>query len=199
MPDWSPICPVEIFYKGGFVLVRMPTMSVQKQNIGLKLANHDDLAIWSSNNEQHTGIIVLEDALSIALPKLMEAVHDGTFSCSEAVITVPVDASVAVRLAIYAATHKAGLRVLQVIDEPTAVALAYGMDTLAEERRWRQRPNAQGREQRHVLIFDLGASSCDVTLLSIKKGMIKVPCTYCGSKYQLSYNWIPCSQNFVMS
>lgn len=73
---------------------------------------------------------------------------------TEAVITVPAYFNDAQRTATKNAGEIAGLKVLRIINEPTAAALAYGLDKKKEEK---------------VLVFDLGGGTFDVTLLDIGK------------------------------
>ncbi len=73
---------------------------------------------------------------------------------TEAVITVPAYFNDAQRTATKNAGEIAGLKVLRIINEPTAAALAYGLDKKKEER---------------VLVFDLGGGTFDVTVLEIGK------------------------------
>src|SRR6201989_991798 len=75
---------------------------------------------------------------------------------TEAVITVPADFNDAQRQATKDAGKIAGLEVLRIINEPTAAALAYGMDK-------------QGQET--VLVFDLGGGTFDVSLLDVGDGV----------------------------
>jgi heat shock protein 1/8 len=83
---------------------------------------------------------------------------------TKAVITVPAYFNDAQRKATQDAGRIAGLEVLRVINEPTAAAIAYGMDK-----------NFDG--ERNVLVFDLGGGTFDVTLLSIDEGMFEVKST----------------------
>ncbi|HLK55662.1 MAG TPA: molecular chaperone DnaK [Chthonomonadaceae bacterium] len=73
---------------------------------------------------------------------------------TEAVITVPAYFNDAQRTATKNAGEIAGLKVLRIINEPTAAALAYGLDKKKEEK---------------VLVFDLGGGTFDVSLLEIGK------------------------------
>ena len=61
----------------------------------------------------------------------------------------------------------AGLEVLRIINEPTAAAIAYGLD----------KKNAGMKHERNVLIFDLGGGTFDVSLLSIDEGIFEVKAT----------------------
>ncbi|MGV9349718.1 molecular chaperone DnaK [Streptomyces spiralis] len=81
---------------------------------------------------------------------------------TDAVITVPAYFDDAQRQATKEAGEIAGLKVLRIINEPTAAALAYGLD--------------RGEEQT-VLVFDLGGGTFDVSLLEIGEGVIEVKAT----------------------
>lgn len=81
---------------------------------------------------------------------------------TEAVITVPAHFNDAQRKATKDAGKVAGLEVLRIINEPTAAALAYGMDRLENET---------------ILVFDLGGGTFDVSVLSIGEGVVEVRST----------------------
>ena len=81
---------------------------------------------------------------------------------SQAVITVPAYFSDAQRQATKDAGKIAGLEVLRIINEPTAAALAYGMDKEADQK---------------ILVFDLGGGTFDVSLLEIADGVFEVLAT----------------------
>ena len=81
---------------------------------------------------------------------------------NQAVITVPAYFSDAQRQATKDAGKIAGLEVLRIINEPTAAALAYGMDKEAEQK---------------IMIFDLGGGTFDVSLLEISDGVFEVLAT----------------------
>jgi molecular chaperone DnaK len=81
---------------------------------------------------------------------------------TEAVITVPAYFNDAQRQATRDAGKIAGLEVLRIINEPTAAALAYGMDKKGQET---------------VLVFDLGGGTFDVSLLEVGDGVVEVRST----------------------
>ena len=83
---------------------------------------------------------------------------------TEAVITVPAYFNDSQRQATKDAGAIAGLNVLRIINEPTAAAIAYGLD------------KAKGSET-NVLIFDLGGGTFDVSVLSIDDGVFEVKAT----------------------
>jgi len=83
---------------------------------------------------------------------------------TKACITVPAYFVDAQRQATKDAGHIAGLDVLRIINEPTAAAIAYGLD------------NVKNKEQT-VLIFDLGGGTFDVSLLTIDDGVFEVKAT----------------------
>merc|ERR1719210_2015564 len=84
---------------------------------------------------------------------------------AKAVITVPAYFNDARRQATKDAGHIAGLEVLRIINEPTAAAIAYGLD------------NAEETEEKNVLIFDLGGGTFDVSLLTIDEDVFQVLAT----------------------
>jgi len=84
---------------------------------------------------------------------------------SKAVVTVPAYFNDAQRHSTKDACRIAGLEPLRIINEPTAAAIAYGLDK-----------NFKG-EERNVLIFDLGGGTFDVSLLTIDDGMFEVKST----------------------
>ncbi|MCC9053978.1 molecular chaperone DnaK [Microbacterium sp. F2E] len=81
---------------------------------------------------------------------------------TEAVITVPAYFNDAQRTATKDAGRIAGLNVLRIINEPTAAALAYGMDKKGHET---------------VLVFDLGGGTFDVSILDVGDGVVEVRST----------------------
>ncbi len=83
---------------------------------------------------------------------------------TQAVITVPAYFNDAQRTATKEAGQVAGLEVLRIINEPTAAALAYGMDK-------------QGADQT-ILVFDLGGGTFDVSVLEIGEGVFEVKATH---------------------
>src|ERR1700712_181546 len=82
---------------------------------------------------------------------------------TEAVITVPAYFEDAQRQATKEAGEIAGLNVLRIVNEPTAAALAYGLD--------------KGETEQTILVFDLGGGTFDVSLLEIGDGVIEVKAT----------------------
>ena len=82
---------------------------------------------------------------------------------TDAVITVPAYFSDAQRQATKEAGEIAGLNVLRIINEPTAAALAYGLD--------------KGEKEQTILVFDLGGGTFDVSLLEIGDGIVEVKAT----------------------
>lgn len=101
--------------------------------------------------------MVLTKMKSIAEDYLGKEVKD-------AVVTVPAYFNDSQRQATKDAGSISGLNVLRIINEPTAAAIAYGLDK-----------NIQG--ERNVLIFDLGGGTFDVSLLTIDEGIFEVKAT----------------------
>ncbi|MGZ5396144.1 MAG: molecular chaperone DnaK, partial [Mycobacterium sp.] len=82
---------------------------------------------------------------------------------TDAVITVPAYFNDAQRQATKEAGQIAGLNVLRIVNEPTAAALAYGLD--------------KGEKEQTILVFDLGGGTFDVSLLEIGEGVVEVRAT----------------------
>ncbi|MDO4929194.1 MAG: molecular chaperone DnaK [Corynebacterium sp.] len=82
---------------------------------------------------------------------------------ADAVITVPAYFSDAQRQATKEAGQIAGLNVLRIVNEPTAAALAYGLE--------------KGEKEQTILVFDLGGGTFDVSLLEIGDGVVEVRAT----------------------
>jgi molecular chaperone DnaK len=82
---------------------------------------------------------------------------------TDAVITVPAYFEDAQRQATKEAGQIAGLNVLRIVNEPTAAALAYGLD--------------KGDKDQTILVFDLGGGTFDVSLLEIGEGVVEVKAT----------------------
>ena len=81
----------------------------------------------------------------------------------DAVVTVPAYFNDSQRQATKDAGVIAGLNILRIINEPTAAAIAYGLDNAKEER--------------NILIYDLGGGTFDVSLLNIEEGVFEVKAT----------------------
>ncbi|OQR82241.1 heat shock 70 kDa protein [Achlya hypogyna] len=105
-----------------------------------------------------------EEISSMVLIKMKEVSEAFIGSpVNNAVITVPAYFNDSQRQATKDAGAIAGLNVLRIINEPTAAAIAYGLDKKGGER--------------NVLIFDLGGGTFDVSLLTIEEGIFEVKAT----------------------
>jgi len=107
-------------------------------------------------NSQQISAFVLQKLKRDAEAYLGETVTD-------AVITVPAYFSDAQRQATKEAGEIAGLNVSRIVNEPTAAALAYGLD--------------KGDAEQTILVFDLGGGTFDVSLLEIGEGVVEVKAT----------------------
>ncbi len=100
-------------------------------------------------------------AMTLAKLKADAEAYLGT-TVTEAVITVPAYFSDAQRQATKDAGRIAGLEVKRIINEPTAAALAYGLDKEAEQK---------------IMVYDLGGGTFDVSILEIGDGIVEVLAT----------------------
>merc|ERR1711963_605052 len=162
-------------------VARNPTNTVfdAKRLIGRKLSDktvQDDIKLWPFKVESGPGEKPLisvqykgetkkfqaEEISSMVLVKMKEIAE--TYlgkTVNNAVVTVPAYFNDSQRQATKDAGTIAGLNVQRIINEPTAAAIAYGLDK-------------KDQGERNVLIFDLGGGTFDVSLLSIEEGIFEV-------------------------
>ncbi|XP_031268778.1 heat shock cognate 70 kDa protein-like [Pistacia vera] len=119
------------------------------------------------NNKGEEKKLAPEFVSSMVLSKMRQVAEDyhGT-TVKNAVITVPAYFNDSQRQATKVAGEIAGLNVMKIINEPTAAAIAYGLDN---------KYSCYG--ERNILIFDLGGGTFDVSLLTIDNDIFKVKAT----------------------
>lgn len=106
-----------------------------------------------------------EQISSMVLHKMKETAEAFLgHEAKDAVVTVPAYFNDSQRQATKDAGAISGLNVLRIINEPTAAAIAYGLDK-------------KHAEEQHILIFDLGGGTFDVSLLTIDNGVFEVVAT----------------------
>jgi len=165
-------------------VARNPTNTVfdAKRLIGRKFSDktvQDDIKLWPFKVESGPGdkpIIVVnyknevkkfqaEEISSMVLIKMKEIAENYIGKpVKNAVVTVPAYFNDSQRQATKDAGTISGLNVQRIINEPTAAAIAYGLDKKSEQ-------------ERNVLIFDLGGGTFDVSLLMIEDGIFEVKAT----------------------
>jgi molecular chaperone DnaK len=152
------------FAKNGEVLVGQPAKNQAVTNV--------DRTVRSVKRNMGTDWQVEIDGKSytaqeISARVLMKLKRDAESYLGEpitdAVITVPAYFEDAQRQATKEAGQIAGLNVLRIVNEPTAAALAYGLD--------------KGEKEQTILVFDLGGGTFDVSLLEIGDGVVEVRAT----------------------
>ncbi|XP_021277480.1 heat shock 70 kDa protein [Herrania umbratica] len=108
-----------------------------------------------------------EEVSSMVLTKMKEVAEAFLgHTVKNAVVTVPAYFNDSQRQATKDAGAISGLNVLRIINEPTAAAIAYGLDKKASRK-----------GEQNVLIFDLGGGTFDVSLLTIEEGIFEVKAT----------------------
>jgi heat shock protein 1/8 len=152
-----------------------------KRLIGRKLSDHvvqEDMKLWPfsvvSDGKSDKPMIQVtykgdektfsaEEVSAMILLKMKQTAESFLgHEITDAVVTVPAYFNDAQRAATQAAGVIAGLNILRIINEPTAAAIAYGLDKKTEQ---------------NVLIFDLGGGTFDTTLLTIDNGIFEVKAT----------------------
>ncbi|CAE6437530.1 hypothetical protein ACGC1H_004404 [Rhizoctonia solani] len=130
-----------------------------------KVENKGGKPVISVEYRGETKTFTPEEISSMVLLKMKETAESylGT-TVTNAVVTVPAYFNDSQRQATKDAGVISGLNVLRIINEPTAAAIAYGLDK-----------KVQG--ERNVLIFDLGGGTFDVSLLTIEEGIFEVKAT----------------------
>ena len=107
-----------------------------------------------------------EEISAMVLQKLKQTATDFLGKeVKDAIVTVPAYFNDSQRQATKDAGTISGLNVLRIINEPTAAAIAYGLD------------KQQGKTEENVLIFDLGGGTFDVSLLTLEDGLFEVKAT----------------------
>ena len=125
----------------------------------------DDKPVAQVDFKGETKTFQAEQISSMVLTKMKETAEAYLGkTVKDAVITVPAYFNDSQRQATKDAGVIAGLNVLRIINEPTAAAIAYGL-------------NKMSSEERNVLIFDLGGGTFDVSLLTIDEGVFEVKAT----------------------
>ena len=128
-----------------------------------QLSNRNNKPVISVMSGQDSKTLTPEEISSMILTKMKQTAEDYIGkNISKAVVTVPAYFNDAQRAATKDAGVIAGLDIIRIINEPTAAAIAYGLN------------KASGSDEKNVLVFDLGGGTFDVSLLSITEGVFEV-------------------------
>ena len=141
-----------------------PTVQNDIKHFPFTVLNQDEKPVIEAEYKGEKKTFQPEEISSMILTKMKEVAESYIGeTVTDAVVTVPAYFNDSQRQATKDAGAIAGLNVLRIINEPTAAAIAYGLDQKSEEKT--------------VLIFDLGGGTFDVSLLTIDEGIFEVKAT----------------------
>ena len=142
-----------------------PAIKEDLKNFPFKVFNKGGSPIIKVKKGTQTKELRPEEVSSAILQKMKSIAEDYLgHAVNKAVITVPAYFNDAMRRATRDAGVIAGLDVLRIINEPTAAAIAYGLDKITDK-------------EKYILIFDCGGGTHDVTLLEVAGGVFTVKAT----------------------
>ena len=135
------------------------------KSLSYKVIGKDDKPVINVKFKQEDKEFQPEEISAMVLTKMKEVAESYLGKdVKNAVVTVPAYFNDAQRAATKDAGTIAGLNIIRIINEPTAAAIAYGLDKMTD------------KEQK-ILIFDLGGGTFDVSILAIEEGIFEVKAT----------------------
>jgi L1 cell adhesion molecule like protein len=143
-----------------------PSIAKDVKHLSCKVVERNKKPVFEVEHQGETKQFAPEEISAMVLGKMKEIAeaYEGE-PIQDCVITVPAYFNDACRQATKDAGMIAGLNVLRIINEPTAAAIAYGLDKMKD-----------GKE-RNILVFDCGGGTHDVSLLNLSDGIFEVKAT----------------------
>jgi len=141
-----------------------PVVQEDMKHWPFKIVNMNDKPFFKAT-KKGLALLAPEEISTYVLRKMKETA-DKYLGCSvrDAVITCPAYFSNSQREATISAAVSAGLNVLRIINEPTAAAIAYGLDL----------KTSLENSRRNVIVFDFGGGTFDVSLVTLERSEVKV-------------------------
>ncbi|KHC47150.1 chaperone DnaK [Candida albicans Ca6] len=140
------------------------TVQKELKHLPYKIENKGNKPVFKVEYQGEEKTFSPEEISSMVLGKMKSIAEDYLGKkVTHAVVTVPAYFNDAQRQATKDAGTIAGLNVLRIVNEPTAAAIAYGLD--------------KGDQEKQIIVYDLGGGTFDVSLLSIEGGVFEVLAT----------------------
>jgi len=156
-----------VFDAKRFIGRRFAEKTIEKdiQHLSSKVVNQHEKPYFQVQYKGEEKTFSPEEISAMVLTKMKQIAESFTGqTVTDAVITVPAYFNDAQRQATKDAGTIAGLNVLRIINEPTAAAIAYGLDRKSEE-------------EKNILVFDCGGGTHDISVLNICDGIFEVKAT----------------------
>ena len=144
-----------------------------KTKLPYKIIPADNGDAWVEINETRVSPEEVSSKILVRLKQIAEEYLGEKVTRS--VITVPAHFNDSQRQATKDAGRIAGMEVMRILNEPTAAALAYGMDSENQKQR-------DDDDERTISVFDLGGGTFDISILSMSQGIFSVKSTH-GDTY----------------
>eukprot|EP01137_Pigoraptor_chileana_P000228 Opistho-2@36052 len=158
--------PVNTVYGARSILGRPfddPAVQALKKQLAATIVEHEGSAAYEVDDDSGSRKIRTASEVTTLLVRRMKEIAEQNVGSpvTSAVLTAPINYGPQQRAELKKAAEAAGIKVLRIISEPTAAVLAH-------------MPDIGRGDSKNVVVFDLGASSLEVTVLAVRGGVIRI-------------------------